>query len=631
MSIFTEKVIIPDEVRNLLEHKEVFIAKDLKDLLDLALKDEKNGVKEVVYDIPGKGNYCEAIVCRVKNGISVNYTEPYMRRRDPDSMLIGDKLPTDKKTYFEEYGRDFDELRKETFEWLKNQELATFFFKVGQIDDVFGMAIAPSNAGFFCLGLGILQGIFDISTLKEEEKANVRCIIYVAPPFRHTHFNGKQRVVHYRSGNLHEIFSYNLYPGPSAKKGVYSALLDFGEKEGWITAHASVVQVVTPYGNKVNIMHEGASGSGKSEMHEHIHRELDGTIKLGENIITGERLSLILPKACLLKPVVDDMALCHPSFQKNDGYLHVKDAENGWFIRVNHITKYGTDPDIESLSIHPAEPLMFLNLDAPPFSTALLWEHIDDDPGIPCPNPRFILPRKVMPDIVNKVVSIQVRSFGVRTPPFTKNKPSYGIIGFFHILPPALAWLWRLVSPRGHDNPSIVQRGGIESEGVGSYWPFATGKMVNHANILLKQIIECKRVHYVLVPNQHIGAWKMSFNPQWIMREFLARRGGVKFLKEEISEARCSIFGYSLNKVIVEGVEIEKFLLKPELQPEVGTDGYDEGVKILLDFFKNELQKFYKAPELMSLGKKIIECFLSGGNVNDYNSFIESEEIILED
>ena len=62
-----------------------------------------------------------------------------------------------------------------------------------------------------------------------------RAIIYVAPPFRHTHFEGKQVCVHNRLNHCHEIFSYNLYPGPSAKKGVYSVLLDIGEQENWVT------------------------------------------------------------------------------------------------------------------------------------------------------------------------------------------------------------------------------------------------------------------------------------------------------------------------------------------------------------------------------------------------------------
>ena len=87
-------------------------------------------------------------------------------------------------------------------------------------------------------------------------------------------------------------------------------------------------------------------------------------------------------------------------------------------------------------------------------------------------------------------MAVDVRSFGVRTPPCTREKPTYGIIGLFHLLPPALAWLWRLVSPRGHDNPSIVDAEGMESEGVGSYWPFATGRRVTQANLLLEQFTQ---------------------------------------------------------------------------------------------------------------------------------------------
>ena len=83
-----------------------------------------------------------------------------------------------------------------------------------------------------------------------------RSIMYAAPPFRHTHFAGRQVVVHDRTETLHEIFAYNLYPGPSAKKGVFSLLLDIGEREGWTTNHCSAVGVLTPYDNQLIIMHE---------------------------------------------------------------------------------------------------------------------------------------------------------------------------------------------------------------------------------------------------------------------------------------------------------------------------------------------------------------------------------------
>ena len=63
------------------------------------------------------------------------------------------------------------------------------------------------------------------------------------------------------------------------------------------------------------------------------------------------------------------------------------DAENAWFVRVNHIKHYGTDPHLEKLTAQPPEPLLFLNIDAVPGSRALIWEHIEDAPGKPCPNP----------------------------------------------------------------------------------------------------------------------------------------------------------------------------------------------------------------------------------------------------
>ena len=65
----------------------------------------------------------------------------------------------------------------------------------------------------------------------------------------------------------------------------------------------------------------------------------------------------------------------------------------------------------------------------------------------------------------------------------------------------------------------------MSSEGVGSFWPFATGRRVTQANLLLRQIVDTPRTRFVLVPNQHVGAWHTGFMPQWLAREYLARRG----------------------------------------------------------------------------------------------------------
>lgn len=623
-------LVLQPEIRAIFDKcPQVTCAYSIDDLTDFSVKDSVNGSQLVSYQIPGKGEVKEAWVCRTRNGIAANYFEPYMRRRDPDSMLIGDSLPTDKTRYSDVHHKDFSALRKETFEWLGSQKLQYFAFYSGQETAAIpSLVIAPENAGFFALGLAELQGIIDLRKLSTPFKPEV--FVFVAPPFRHTHFEGKQVVVHNRSETSYEIFSYNLYPGPSAKKGIYGALLHYGEKEGWLTAHAAAVQVVTPYDNRVHIMHEGASGGGKSEMNEHIHREFDGRIKFGTNLITGEKKMIVLPRGCNLNPITDDMALCHPKIQKQNGKLSIVDAENAWFIRVDHIKNYGTDPDIEARSIHPEKPMVFLNIDAQPGSTALLWDHIEDSPGKSCPNPRFILPRETVPDVISRPVGIDIRSFGVRTPPCSKESPSYGILGIFHILPPALAWLWRLVAPRGHDNPSIVGGGSMESEGIGSFWPFATGKKVTLANLMLRQIVNTPKTHYILCPVKHIGSWQVGFMPQWIMREYLARRGGVHFGKDELTPSRSSLLGYSMNRLIVEGQEFDLGFLQVEHQHETGQVAFDAGAAILSDYFKREASQ-YLTPELDPLGRQIIDAMMQGADVADLEKFILGDSIFFED
>ncbi|MBN1248695.1 MAG: DUF4914 family protein [Anaerolineae bacterium] len=596
------------------------IASSVAELVDLACGGVGSSHFEVSYDVPELGDTVEAIVARVRNGVSVNYPEPYMRRRDPDCLVVADDGPTDKPTYVQRFGADFAPVRQATFDWLAARPLMLFGYIAGQRgmgqDSV---VIAPANAGFFGMSLALLQGIIAEEDIPEDFCP--KSIIYVAPPFRHTHFNGRQVVVHNRMPDLHEMFSYNLYPGPSAKKGVYGMLLTQGEKEGWLTAHCSTVMVVTPYDNVTTMMHEAASGGGKSELLEHAHREEDGRLLLGENMLTGERRYLEIPRSCELYPVADDMALCHPSLQTGGGKLTVADAEDAWFLRVNHIDHYGTDVHLERLTAEPSEPLLFMNIYAVPGSRALIWEHIEDAPGQPCPNPRVVVPRSIFPNIVDEPVQVDIRSFGVRTPPCTEEHPTYGIIGLFHLLPPALAWLWRLAAPRGHGSPSIIDTKGMSSEGVGSYWPFATGLRVDQANLLLTQFRDNPNTRYVLCPNQYIGAWRVGFMAEWLMREYLARRGSAKFKFDQIRPARSPLLGYALHQLQLEGRFVARWFLQVNSQPEVGNDGYDQGARILYDFFRQQLNLFL-TDTLDPLGRSIIECCLDQGSVEDYASLI---------
>ncbi len=322
---------------------------------------DDHGVYEAVFVTPGVGRVVEAIITKARNGLAINFPDPAMRRRDPDAMVIGDTLPTDKPTYEQRFGESFDKTRQQTLDWLKTQELVVMPFYAGTDALGYGaLLIVPRTAAFFAAALADLQGMIPRNHVPVDFKITGG-VLFVAPPFRHTHFSGRQVVVHDRKGTHQEIFAYNLYPGPSAKKGVYSMLLDIGEREGWTTNHCAAVAVVTPYENQLILMHEGASGGGKSEMTEHIHRMDDGRLLLGRNVVTKEERTLNLPEACHLRPIADDMACAHPKNQGTSGRLTVADAENGWFVRVDHIHSYGTAPNLERLCIDPPEPLIFLN------------------------------------------------------------------------------------------------------------------------------------------------------------------------------------------------------------------------------------------------------------------------------
>jgi len=623
MNEYLSKIKLDNDVMDILtSSKELIFPKTREELLALAFGKTYTDEYNVEYEIPGIGKRVEATVTRCKNGVVINYPDDYMRRRDPDSLIVADDQPTDKPKFKDSYGYEFNGLRKETFAWLKDQDLIVLPFLSGGAKYGYpSILIAPANAGHFALALADLQGHINIDDI--EGTFEPVAIVFLAPPFRHTHFEGKQICVHNRLEKVHEVFSYNLYPGPSAKKGVYSVLLNIGEREDWTTCHASAVKVITPYDNEIVIMHEGASGGGKSEMLEKVHREADDRVLLAKNTVTGEKNYLRISETCELRPVTDDMALCHPKMQNESNKLVVGDAETGWFLRVDNITAYGENPSYERLFMQPSQPLVFINLQGSPNSTCIPWEHTLDSNGQPCPNPRVILPRTMVPNIVDGTVEVDVRSFGVRCPACTKADPTYGIIGMMHVLPPALAWIWRLVAPRGFKNPSIVDNSGnaMKSEGVGSYWPFATGKMVKQANLLLEQICSSTSTRYIIIPNQHIGAYDVGFMPEWISREYIARRGGAKFKPEHLVEARCTLLGYCLESIKVDGQYIRKAFLQPEMQGEIGIEAYDKGAKIIMDFFKEELVKF-NTPELEPLGRQIIDSFLNNASLQDYMELI---------
>ena len=145
-----------------------------------------------------------------------------------------------------------------------------------------------------------------------------------------------------------------------------------------------------------------------------------------------------------------------------------------------------------------------------------------------------------------------------------------------------------------------------------------------HANLLLNQFTTFRRTRHILIPNQHIGAWRVGFMPEWVAREYLARRGVARFRPDQMRPARSPLLGYTLHQLHVEGRMITRWFLEVNTQPEVGDAAYDEGAEILYTFFRECLADFMKA-DLAPLGKHIIRCCLDRGKLEDYEVLIPME------
>jgi len=110
--------------------------------------------------------------------------------------------------------------------------------------------------------------------------------------------------------------------------------------------------------------------------------------------------------------------------------------------------------------------------------------------------------------------------------------------------------------------------------------------------------------------------------PQWITREYLARRGGVRFAANRLRPSRCPLLGHTLGSIMMEGSTIGNWFFEVENQPEVGPAAYDQGAAILTEFFHRELKAFLGS-DLLPGGQRIIECCLDGGNVDDYQRLLD--------
>ena len=159
---YVSKLQLPDDVQEILNANNIIIPETRQQLLELTFQGRSDAL-EITYDVPGRGKVLEATVTRCKNGASVNYAEAYMRRRDPDAMVIADDKPTDKMRFSERFGKEFDSTRRDTMDLAEEPwrahcvTLQQRQFR-GQLS--FSAYCPLPIRGFFVMGLADFTGFY---------------------------------------------------------------------------------------------------------------------------------------------------------------------------------------------------------------------------------------------------------------------------------------------------------------------------------------------------------------------------------------------------------------------------------------------------------------------------------------
>ena len=299
---------------------------------------------------------------------------------------------------------------------------------------------------------------------------------YVAPPFRHTHFDGKQVVVHNRCEELPRGLRLQPLSRPLAPRRAFTRCCSTSaSRRAGSAATRSAALVETPYENETVFMHEGASGGGKSEMLEDFHRERGRPPAARYAHGDGRK---ILPDTWR------ERASIHPICRRYG--LRAQELPGSGERQAAHrrrrgrlVPAYGrhdmptvTTRSMRRICIHPSEPLVFFNMDGVPGATCLIWEHVKDSNGKPCSEPaRRSFRARWSSNIVPDAEPVDGRCAQLRrahAAVYRESSPNYGVMGMLQVMPPSIAWLWRLVSPRGFKNPSIADTnagGGLKSRG----------------------------------------------------------------------------------------------------------------------------------------------------------------------
>ena len=102
------KMVLPQSLNDIIKNSDakIIVPETKEELIDLAMGGQDKLTNDVSFEVNGK-EVKEGTVVKCKNGIVINFDDPAMRRRDPNSMVIADDLPTDKPTHMDRFGTPF--------------------------------------------------------------------------------------------------------------------------------------------------------------------------------------------------------------------------------------------------------------------------------------------------------------------------------------------------------------------------------------------------------------------------------------------------------------------------------------------------------------------------------------------
>ncbi len=191
-------------------------------------------------------------------------------------------------------------------------------------------------------------------------------------------------------------------------------------------------------------------------------------------------------------------------------------------------------------------------------------------------------------------------NYGLETKFASKDTPSEGISGAFHVLPKSIAWLWRVVAPSGKLGEKSLT--------------------VPEMNALLEEIKEAQAI-FTLLPVGFVGAWRVNSKILCMGRNIISGKRKTFAGEKSLFPARFVLFGYAPKATHTGQYDLPEEFLRVEKQAELGSEGYDLSAGYIRDLFTKSLEPLL-TNEIDPLGKTIIELFLANGSIDEFDTIL---------